>query len=138
MNFIVSVVSVEEVHFFLGLLHSLVTTVLGRFGLQKISKCLLFIVTAPYVYMALLSCSYNTFSIPQLQGVISPFFLFSIWLDLPTVSPTVNTYIQSVLHLLLFLFTDMVAADHELCPRINKPILKASINKQTVQRDFYF
>ena len=56
--------------------------------------------------------------------------------DLRSVSPTINTYIQLVRHLLLFLFTGVVTADYELCPGINKPILKASINKQTVQPDF--
>ena len=70
------------------------------------------------------------------SGVVSLLFLFSIWLDLRSVSPTINTYIQLVRHLLLFLFTGVVAADYELCPGINKPILKAPINKQTVQRDF--
>ena len=49
----------------------------------------------------LLSCSYYMFP----NELPPSFSLFSILLDLLSVSPTINTNFQSIRHLLLFLFT---------------------------------
>ena len=62
----------------------------------------------PCGYVARIICFTSAVAdITVLSGVISILFLFSIWLDLRSVSPTINTYIQLVRHLLLFLFTGL-------------------------------
>ena len=65
--------------------------------------------------------------ITVLSGVISLLFLFSIWLDLRSVSLTINTYIQLVRHLLLFLFTG-VGFFLKVTTHINCIVVRCLIN----------